>query len=156
LSAANSQRENAPMRCLNSLLAGLFLLLYVQAVCLPLELLLSCLGPDAAENVCRCKLTGQHNPWCRCPCCAEGPDTAGAAAKDACCSRKQTAEDPCYLPAGCGASHSGPTVDARGFPLHLGRAEIGLEIPARTDRRIDWPGQVPYSVIPALPDKIPL
>ena len=146
------------MRYLKNLLTGWCLIIYLQSACLPLDLILSGLRLTEKRQVCRCKITGVHSEWCRCPCCVGSQHEVAAHTADrSCCPIEEATSVSGYriAPAGCG-SWDGFTVDSPRLSLYLAEESIGLEALISARPSADCQVTRLYSAFPNLPDKIPI
>ena len=144
------------MRYLKTFLTGWCLLAYLQSTCLPVDLILSGLQLTEERHACRCKLTGLHDDWCRCPCCVEErAEEMPSDARSCCPAEKGTSAQYCLVQAGCGARDDFSVSSPR-LSLYLCEEAIGLETTASVRRPVDCRVRHPYSICPNLPDKIPI
>lgn len=166
------------MRTVKVVLTGWCVALYLQSVCLPLDLVLSSFSLTETKPVCRCKITGTHGKWCRCPCCVgsspgvadheesgscdidQGHQGEVPEESQSCCRAKKTpaASSGCrIIQAGCGC---GPVADfaavSPSFSFHLAADGIAVREPPCPGRVLECRMAVPYSILPDLPDKIPI
>ena len=165
------------MRIVKIVLTGWCVALYLQSVCLPLDLVLSGLSPTEAKSVCRCEITAAHDKGCRCPCCVGfgheaaahgGSGSCPVAAHEektqpeakTCCRAGKTSAAPSrcrIVQAGCGC---GPVADfavaSPSFSFHLAADGIAVREPPCAGRALDYRIFVLYSIRPDLPDKIPI
>lgn len=145
------------MRYLKIFLTSWCLLAYLQSACLPVELILSGLRLTEERHVCRCKLTGVHGDWCRCPCCVEERSRVEAADNRSCCPDGKADPDSRLLPMVCSCGAGADfTIGAPRLSLYLSEEAIGLEVLTSTPRSVGRPLSHPYSICPNLPDKIPI
>jgi len=146
------------MRYLKIFLTGWCLLAYLQSACLPVDLILSGLRLTENRHVCRCKLTGVHDEWCRCPCCVEEDvQEEESVPAHSCCPSENADVGTRLLPMVCGCGAGADfSVNAPRLALYLTARAIDLEIliskPSIADCRVS---QL-YSIRSDLPDKVPI